>query len=125
MKFFWLGGVLAAVYRLGLYSSQDDKFFLCLFGFILFLTFYLLAENGVIDDICEQEKINRIVENKEKENIRDEYINRRALEIIKEECELSNVRKYTCIGGSSENKHLYSQLERNIAERIIKLVQQS
>lgn len=38
------------------------------------------------------------------------------LEIIKEESENANVRKYTCINGFG-----YSQFERNIAERVVKL----
>jgi len=38
------------------------------------------------------------------------------LEIIKEESELSGVRQYTCINGFG-----YSQFERNIADRILKL----
>jgi hypothetical protein len=40
----------------------------------------------------------------------------KALEIIKEETENADVRKYTCINGVG-----YSQVERNIAERIVKL----
>lgn len=38
------------------------------------------------------------------------------LEIIKEECEISGVRKYTCINGFG-----FSQLERNIASRVMEL----
>lgn len=38
------------------------------------------------------------------------------LEIIKDESENADVRKYTCINGFG-----YSQLERNIAERVVKL----
>ena len=38
------------------------------------------------------------------------------LEIIKDESEKADVRKYTCINGFG-----YSQFERNIAERIVKL----
>ena len=41
------------------------------------------------------------------------------LEIIKEESENANVRKYTCINGFG-----YSQFERNIAERVVKLFYQ-
>lgn len=40
----------------------------------------------------------------------------KVLEIIKEESENANVRKYTCINGFG-----YSQFERNIAERVVKL----
>ena len=38
------------------------------------------------------------------------------LEIIKEESENANVRKYTCVNGFG-----YSQFERNIADRVVKL----
>ena len=41
------------------------------------------------------------------------------LEIIKEESENANVRKYTCVNGFG-----YSQFERNIAERVVKLFYQ-
>lgn len=41
------------------------------------------------------------------------------LEIIKEESEKANVRKFTCINGFG-----YSQFERNIAERVVKLFSQ-
>lgn len=40
------------------------------------------------------------------------------LQILKEECEIAGVRKYTCINGFG-----YSQLERNIASRIVDLNQ--
>ena len=40
----------------------------------------------------------------------------KVLEIIKDESEKAGVRKYTCINGFG-----YSQFERNIADRIVKL----
>lgn len=40
----------------------------------------------------------------------------KVLEIIKDESEKADVRKYTCINGFG-----YSQFERNIAERVVKL----
>lgn len=40
----------------------------------------------------------------------------KVLEIIKDESEKASVRKYTCI-----NRFGYSQFERNIAERVVKL----
>lgn len=46
-----------------------------------------------------------------------EALIQKTLEIIKEETELSGVRKYTCMNGSG-----YSPLERTIAERIVSLV---
>jgi hypothetical protein len=40
----------------------------------------------------------------------------KVLEIIKDESEKADVRKHTCINGFG-----YSQFERNIAERVVKL----
>jgi len=40
----------------------------------------------------------------------------KVLEIIKDESEKADVRKYTCINGFG-----YSQFERNIADRVVKL----
>lgn len=40
----------------------------------------------------------------------------KVLDIIKDESEKADVRKYTCINGFG-----YSQFERNIAERVVKL----
>ena len=40
----------------------------------------------------------------------------KVLEIIKDESERADVRKYTCINGFG-----YSQFERNIADRVVKL----
>ena len=40
----------------------------------------------------------------------------KVLEIIKDESEKADVRKYTCVNGFG-----YSQFERNIAERVVKL----
>ncbi len=40
----------------------------------------------------------------------------KVLEIIKDESEKTDVRKHTCINGFG-----YSQFERNIAERVVKL----
>ena len=51
------------------------------------------------------------------EDMTNKQIYNSILEIIKEESELSNVRQYTCINGLG-----YSQFERNIADRVLKLI---
>jgi len=48
---------------------------------------------------------------------KNDVLEEAALNIVKEELELSGVRKHTCINGVG-----YSQLERNIAKRILSLI---
>jgi len=96
--------MLTAVYGLALCKVGSMPFYFLILAFIV--TSFLF----VIKDTDLEIPTNTTTEAEELK------LKQKALDIIKEETELAGVRKYICL-----NQWGHSQVERNIADKILKL----